>query len=283
MRIACTGSTGRVGRLLVQQGVVPLLGDITKPEEVKRALESVSTDVVIHLAGLSNVDYCEQPEHWEEVRKINFNGTVNVVKACQERNLPVIYISSDHVFSGKSFLGMGGGPYRESHPISRVGMSNYALTKVACEALRYAFPNFRIIRTSYLFDWVRIMTDEIPRSGVYSYPTFIRRSYLYLPHFVKNLIQYAQHIDLMPPILHLAGSKTVSQYQFMREFVKFFHIEHTTIDKRTRPYPTGADVPLIANRPHRAGLDVSLSHELGFPYYSYQDGFHEIKATVVRG
>ncbi len=288
MKISCTGATGRVGRLLVKQGVVPLSCDITKPEEVVRAIDTESPDVVLHLAGISDVDYCEVPEHWQEVVTVNFRGTINVAKACEERDIPVGYVSSEHVFSGKSFLGFGGGPYLENHPVNTVGCNNYALTKIACEGLRYAYPNMKIVRTSYLFDWVRLMTEELveahdSRPTLYHYPTFIHRSYIYLPHFAQNLKMYADNIDFMPTVLHLAGSKTVSQYQFMRDFVRYFHVQGVSIRPRHKEYPTGDNVPLVASRPHRAGLDVQRSRKLGFPLYSYKDGFKQMEADTVRG
>ncbi len=281
MKIACTGSTGRVGQLLVKQGVVPLSCDVTDRQAVKREIDSVSPDVVIHLAGISNVDYCEMPEHWDEVRRVNFNGSLNVAKACQERFLPMVYISSEHVFPGHSFLR---GPYEEMEPVNKVGINNYALTKIACEGLRYAFPMMKIVRTSYLFDWVRIMTEELnAHIDAYHFPTFIHRSYIYLPHFAQNLLQYAENVDFMPPILHLAGSKVVSQYQFMKDFVRYFHVQGVQIYKRTKEWPHGDSDPLHARRPHRAGLDVHLSGSLGFPAYSYQDGFKQMEKDTVRG
>lgn len=283
MKIACTGPNGRVGRLLVKQGVVPLSFDITDRKEVDAGIDSVYPDVVIHLAGISDVDYCEVPEHWQEVRRVNFRGAMNVIRACDERHIPISYVSSEHVFPGRSIFG---GPYLESDRVARTGMNNYALTKIACEALRYAHDNMKIVRTSYLFDWVRLMTEEIgsvPGLTAYEYPTFLHRSYIYLPHFASNLLLHAKSIDAMPSILHLAGSKTVSQYQFMWEFVKYFHIQDARIYRRTHEYPTGDNYPLIARRPHRVGLDVQLSRKLGFPLYSYKDGFEQMRKDNVRG
>lgn len=280
MVIACTGSTGRVGRLLVKQGVVPLVVDVTDRKTIERSLDTVSPTVVFHLAGISNVDYCEQPEHWDEVRKVNFNGTVNMVHACDDRNIRMVYLSSEHVFRGRSFLQ---GPYREYEPVNRVGVNNYALTKIACEALRHAHSNMTVIRTSHLFDWARLMTDDIPTQGHYQFPTFIHRSYIYLPHFINQLTHYANNIGGMPKVLHLAGTKVVSQYQFMHEFVRYFHVQGVSIEKRTYEWHDGERGAVVARRPHRAGLSVQLARVLGFPSYSYEDGFAQMEKDNVRG
>lgn len=243
----------------------------------------MSPDVVIHLAGISDVDYCEVPSHWEEVRRVNFNGAVNVIRACDDRKIPVVYISSEHVFPGRRFPLMG--PYLEQEAVGRVGLNNYALVKIACEGLRFAFPMMKIVRTSYLFDWMRLRGKELDLSRhlVYYYPTFIHRSYIYLPHFVSNLLLYVNNIAAMPSILHLAGSKTTSQYRFMKDFVDYFHIQDVLIYPRRKEWPSGEGQPLMAHRPHRVGLDVQLSRKFGFPLYDYKAGFEQMDKDVVRG
>lgn len=280
MKISCTGSTGRVGRLLVKQGVVPLSCNVTVKDDVERAIDSVSPDVIIHLAGISNVDYCEMEEHWEEVRKVNFVGTYNVLRPAFDRHIPVVYISSEHVFPGHPWWGR---PYSEQSPVSRKAINNYAMTKIACEGYRTVFSNMKVVRTSYLFDYLRITNEELPVADLtYSFPTFIHRSYIYLPHFAHNLLHFVQNFDAMPSVLHLAGCKTVSQYQFLSEFARHFHVP-VDIQKRTHEWPAGDGYPVHARRPHRAGLSVELSRSLGFPLFSYHDGFSDMRADNVRG
>lgn len=280
MKIACTGPNGRVGRLLVEKhGVVPLHADITNVDAVEAELDEVNPQVVLHLAGISNVDYCEDKSNWQNVIRVNYTGALNVIRACRDRYIEVGYLSSEHVFSGKHFLWWGGGPYSETRLPDRYVPNSYALTKLAVEGLRYANPNMKVVRTSYLFDWVRLMTEDMNLVGMDGIPTFIRRSYIYLPHFVSNLYKYAVRIALMPNVLHLAGSETVSQYQFMKEFCEYFHVTHTNVKRRTKEINRSG----VAPRPHHAGLDVSLSARLGFPQYSYRDGFRQMEQDNVRG
>lgn len=271
MKICCTGPDGRVGRLLVEKhGVVPLSCDVTDGDAVERELDAVRPHVLVHLAGISDVDYCERKENWKEVMRVNFTGVVNVAQACQDRKIMMVYLSSEHVFSGKSFLGMGGGPYNERSKVKPI--NGYGLTKLAAEGLRLTYPVMKIVRTSYCYTWERIKDEHLSaKSGHYEFPTFIRRSYMYLPHFVKNLYIFACNVATMPSILHLSGSKTVSQYQFMRDFAEHFKGYRVIVHKRTK------EAPFDAPRPYHGGLDVSLSARLGFPQYSYEDGFKEME------
>lgn len=270
MKIAVTGHTGRVGRLLVSDyGAYPLSFDITKEDDVKSTLDEVRPDVVIHLAGISNVDYCQHPANLDRVVSVNFNGSVNVIRACNERSIGCVFVSSEQVFSGRSFLWWGGGPYKESDMPTRNVPNVYALSKVAVEAVRHSFSYMKVVRSSYMFTYPRLI-DELERHK--DFPTFIRRSYIYLPHFVKNLHMFASNIGKMPDVLHLAGSKTISQYDLMKELVKRFKLD-AKITRRTQEYTEGTFAP----RPHKSGLDVSLSAALGFPQYSYLDGMEQME------
>lgn len=279
MRIATTGPNGKVGRLLVERhGVFPLTADITDPDALNIEMNKVRPHVVIHLAGLSNVDYCEKPENFGEVMRVNYHGALNVIKECDQRKIQVVYVSTEQIFSGKSFLGFGGGPYKEFSTPAKHAVNAYALSKLGGEALRPAFPNvMHVVRTSYLFDWTRIMTELVPQAGTYSFPTFIRRSYLYMPHFAQMLHAYAERIVAMPGVMHLAGTSTVSQYEFVREFVEYFGIPDVKVKRRF------VDHHKLAPRPHRAGLNVSLSARYGLPQFSYWDGFHQMERDNVRG
>jgi dTDP-4-dehydrorhamnose reductase len=267
-----------VGRLLVDKwGVVPLFCDITDDEDVERALDEVKPHVVLHLAGISNVDYCEDKSHWNEVMRVNFTGALNIFRACDERKIQVGFLSTEHVFSGKSFLGLGGGPYKETDPISNHTVNSYALSKLAAEGLRHTFPVVRVIRTSYLFDWVRLST-ELTNKPRYDYPTFIHRSYMYLPHFAECLAWYAERIVNMPNVLHIAGSQTVSQYKFMDDFVRMFKPDIKITPRRT-PWTASE----AADRPHKAGLSTFRSRMMGMPQYDYWAGFNQMDRDVVRG
>lgn len=275
-KIACTGPDGRVGRLLVEKhGVVPLSCDVTDGDAVERELDAVRPHVLVHLAGISDVDYCERKENWKEVMRVNFTGAVNVAQACQDRKIMMVYLSSEHVFSGKSFFGIGGGPYNERSKVKPI--NGYGLTKLAAEGLRLTYPVMKIVRSSYCFNWDRLMKEfPVGNGAIYQVPTFLQRSYIYLPHFVKNLYTFACNVSTMPSILHLAGSKTVSQYQFVKDFVKYSHAIWK-IEKRQREWPQRPNDAFVAPRPYHGGLDVSLSARLGFPQYSYEDGFKEME------
>jgi len=109
-QIALTGGTGHLGaciiQILLQQGIsvkalyrnpLPAInhpnltwiqGNITQPESLYKFIDSVS--VIIHCAGLISVG----EKNKDEVYQINVGGTENVIEACLNKNIRLIYISS---------------------------------------------------------------------------------------------------------------------------------------------------------------------------------------------
>jgi len=72
--------------------------DITDENKVRKILETVSPDAVIHCAAWTAVDAAE--DNAPLVMKINAEGTENIAKACKEIDCRMMYISTDYVFGG---------------------------------------------------------------------------------------------------------------------------------------------------------------------------------------
>ena len=117
--------------------------NITQKDNVIEAITAIRPGLVIHAAAYTDVDGCEK---WpEKAFAVNLQGTVNVVTACAELKIPLVYISTDFVFDGKKKS-----PYREfdpTNPIQVYGRSKLAGEFYVSRLLR----KFFIIRTSWLF------------------------------------------------------------------------------------------------------------------------------------
>jgi len=275
MKIACTGATGKVGKLLVDKySVIPLECDIRNTDEVERAIAKVRPDVICHLASVSDVDWCEKKENWPEVMEVNFTGTRHVVNIANKYNAKVMLLSTDHVFDGKK------GNYREDYRFVTFPknyhrpVNGYGLSKLCAEVLRSSNDNMKVVRTSYLFDFKRAYDKfkhqiDIPAE----FPTFMLRSFMYLNHFVDNLYIYCTRFDEMPKVLHLSGSEIVSWYEFGLAVASMLGFDKKLVRPRNKEIKTD----WLAPRPHKGGLNVSLSKKLGFPQYSYLDGLKAMK------
>lgn len=250
-KIMMTGGNGRVGKYMAKWVDGNLDCDVTKPETIDDTLSIHKPDIILHLAAKSDIDYCENPANEKEVIATNVRGTFNVLTAAEKTGAKVVMLSSDHLFSGGNRW-WGSGPYDEDDKVFPVNF--YGQTKLAAEGFLQAFDNFKVVRTSYLFDWERIQSKlGQPQS------TFIKRSFMYLPHFCADLYLYLRNYDTMPKVLHLSGSKTCSWFEFMSSF--------TVVKPKIQEDKT------MTKRPYGAGLKTKYKF---FPPTSYHAGVKDM-------
>lgn len=247
--------------LLKYSGVVPLDCDVKNPLAIERAIKYTKPDLVVHLAGRSDVNYCQQPENERDIFLTNVRGTCHVAEAVERYGCGMVFLSSDHVFSGKKWWGK----YEEGDKVNPI--NQYGMTKIMGEGFQKIFKNIKIVRTSYLFDAERLKPHKILKA----YPTFIKRGFLYLPHFAALLYAYCLKFDEQPEILHLSGSEIVSWYRFMRDLSKAYGLSGDVVEPRKKEWAND-----FAPRGKRLGLDISLSQKLGFGHFSYLDGLKEM-------
>ena len=150
MKIAITGAAGLFGYGLAQvfsarHEVFPLTRsdmDITKGDDVRSVLRKIMPEVVVHPAGIPDIDICEADP--ANAFLVNFHGTRNVVEGARETGSTVVYISTDAVFDGKKTT-----PYTESDPPRPPTV--YGRTKLRAEQFVLGNPNHFAFRVSALF------------------------------------------------------------------------------------------------------------------------------------
>ncbi|RMD57936.1 NAD-dependent epimerase/dehydratase family protein, partial [Candidatus Parcubacteria bacterium] len=247
MKIAITGcDRGRIRDWMIEEwGCIPVVCDITQPDDVARELKRVDPDILIHAAAMTDVDECErQPTRAVET---NLRGTWNVLRAF--RGDLFVFISSDHVFDGKR------GPYAETAKQNPVNC--YGLTKFAAEMLVNTHDDCKtmIVRTSKLFtidDITRFLAMLKTVNGRYAVPTMLRRSFMYLPHFALSLADIIARVAegevYVPSIVHISGSETVSYYKFWSDVLDRLAPGERRLIKPRRIYFHGN-----AERPKKGG------------------------------
>jgi dTDP-4-dehydrorhamnose reductase len=146
--IFLTGGSGTLGVELIKQShkfdinfVAPPSRDcdITDEQSVCNNLMKFKGDIVLHAAATTNVRAIQTTPM--AAIDINVLGTVNIIKACQQFNKRLVFISTDYVFDGEK------GNYNTGAPINPI--SKYAKTKAAAELLVRCIENTLIIRTSF--------------------------------------------------------------------------------------------------------------------------------------
>ena len=123
---------------------IPL--DITDADAVRRVLENVRPDVVVHCAAWTAVDLAEEEEKQETVRAVNAEGTRNIAVLCRELGAKMVYISTDYVFNGEGQEPWQ--PYCKDYSPLNV----YGRTKLEGElAVSESLDKYFIVRIAWVF------------------------------------------------------------------------------------------------------------------------------------
>lgn len=149
-----TGFKGQLGydiaRELKERGEYDYLAvdkdvmDITNREEVFNIVTEYKPDVIFHCAAWTAVDKAEDME--DVVRKVNVEGTKNLVDASTLVGAKIMYMSTDYVFDGRKSFNE---TYKEDDLVNP--MSIYGQTKFEGEEEVRRNPNHFITRISWVF------------------------------------------------------------------------------------------------------------------------------------
>jgi nucleoside-diphosphate-sugar epimerase len=146
MRVAVTGSGGRLGRALVAAlEDAPFTGpfgpmawrrpafDLDAPDQFADLLDRNRPEVVVHAAAWTDVDGCARDPELALAR--NGIATGVLARAAAERRIDLIVVSTNEVFDGRRTDGRGYAPDDAPNPLNAYGRSKLA----GEEAARAAF------------------------------------------------------------------------------------------------------------------------------------------------
>lgn len=153
MKVLVTGVKGQLGHDVMNElakrgyegvGVDVEEMDITDEAAVRRVLEEVRPDKMVHCAAWTAVDAAE--DQVEMCRKVNALGTENIAKMCGELDIPMIYLSTDYVFDGE-----GTRPWEPDDPVVKP-LNVYGQTKYEGElAVEKYTDKYYIVRIAWVF------------------------------------------------------------------------------------------------------------------------------------
>lgn len=246
-KIGVTGSRGRIGSRLAAFGAVPLDFDVTDRDAVRRGLDDLKPDLVIHAASISSIARCE--EDLELAVQVNLRGTNNVCEFAGDGK--VILLSTEQVFDGVK------GNYSEEDEPNPI--NDYGRSKFAAEGVVRQLYGGKVIRLSRGIS--REAGKDIDgyindlRSGKKIYvPDFIVRSYSHLDFLAEGVWDFAKEFESMPDLLHLGGTFATSFYHLMFIIAESLGIDPERVCPRTEQIKENP-------RPLNCGFDVSLAEK----------------------
>ena len=170
--------------------------DIKDFKSIKIYLKRIKPNYLIHAAALSR----PMEIHEKDINKsidINIIGTANIVKACQEENIKLIYFSTHYVYPGKK------GNYSEKDPV--LPFNNYSLSKLGGECSVQMYSNSLILR---------ICMTEKPFVHKKAFDD-VEQNFMFHDSLAQNLLKL---IDLKG-IINVGGNKK-TVFKFVKKFNK---------------------------------------------------------------
>ena len=147
---------------------------------------------LMHLAGLSRPMKIHDKNIKKSI-KLNIIGTANIVRACIEKNLKLIYFSTSYVYEGKK------GKYKETDPL--LPWNNYGWSKLGGECAVQMYKNSLILRTC--------MTERpfVHKSAFAN----VRTNFIYHDDFIKIFLKILNKKGIFN-----IGGKPQTLYQFAK-------------------------------------------------------------------
>lgn len=265
MIIAVTGPEGNLGWELQKIGAVPMVCDITNPDDIDAAYRHLMPDVIINCAAYTDVDGAETNE--ERALAVNTRGIANLreIVACR-----IIHISTSYVFNGRKHFG----GYSEKDRPNPLEENVYAFSKWAgeCVFLTPHTPGDTLVRTVGLYgghkpDFIDYVMDNLEDGKSIRIVDDVRFNPTYIPHLAEALMKLAES-QYPIAVLNLASDEILSRYDFAVKIAEIFGYDRELII----PIHQRDFRNWVAKRPKNAGLDVKLAKGIGFPIYSVVDG-----------
>lgn len=222
--------------------------DLESVDHLVRVLETVQPQMVIHAAGLTNVEECEVKP--DLAQHVNVELAANVAQACAKLGLPLVHISTDHLFSGEA------SSVDETHPIAPKNV--YGRTKAEAEFRVFeAHPQALVIRTNF-YGWSpsyrRSFSDTVIGALRSGNELTLFKDILYTPILIETVTQAAHDLINLKAsgIFHVVGDERISKYEFGLKTAEEFKLDSSLI----RPGFQIDQVSLV-QRPR----DMSLSNQ----------------------
>ena len=208
MRIAVTGTSGRVGAALARHfpknhEVVWLpraFCDLANPDSLARTLDQLDCDVFINPAGITSLEACEDDPAL--AMRINAEAPGEIAAWAAARGVAVFHFSTDYVFAG------GAAGLRDEAEIPEP-RSVYGRSKLAGERAVLAVPGNCVVRLSWVFGPEKpSFIDQVFDSALAGRPLAAVADKFSLPTFTGDLTTWMERLIAMKTtgVIHACNS-----------------------------------------------------------------------------
>lgn len=296
-KVLVIGASGLVGSRFVelakdQLDITPVdekILDITDLDSVNTYFNNNQFDSVINFAAITNVDGAEKERGDEKgiIWRLNVEGVSNLAKVCYEKDIFLVQISTDFVFSGTSD---NPGPYDELYAIRYTLLPSvgwYGWTKAQAEKrLQVTGNRYAVVRIAYPFyaskfegklDFIKNYLKLYDESKLF--PIFTDQTFT--PINVDFLIEPLVKIlnEEIEGVFHVVSSDVATPYEFVEYLLKKARGVKGVVQKGSME--EFLKVPGRTPRPRLGGLKTEITQEkLGMKLATWKEMIDEFVGQI---
>ncbi|RTY34221.1 SDR family oxidoreductase [Chlorobium phaeovibrioides] len=235
-------------RIIDLAGVETTKLNLDSVDDLVCAFDTLKPDIVVHTASLTSVEKCESSPTLAQF--VNVELASNVAKASAIYGLPLVHISTDHLFQGVESL------LDEPSAISPVNV--YGRTKADAESrVLDICPGAMVIRTNF-YGWGtryrHSFSDVIINALRSGKALTLFHDVFYTPILIEELVLVVHQLLEMHEsgVFHVVGDERISKFEFGMKLAREFSLDTSLITSGSF-----ADQASLVQRPH----DMSLSNQ----------------------
>ncbi len=280
LRVAVTGTTGRVGAALARafapdHTVIELPRrdfDLSDPETMAAALERLDCDLFLNPAGLTSLEDClDRPGlAW----RVNAEAPGEIADWAARRGTRMIHFSTDYVFGE-----LPPGLRDEDDPTDPP--SDYGRTKLAGETAVLAHPGHCVVRVAWVFGPEKpSFVDQVRRRALAGEPLAAVADKFSLPTYTRDLTEWLRALTAAGDsgVFHACNSgDPASWHDLATATVRHLHQRGQLsvipeIERQTLAENTAFRAPRVR---HSAMATARLTGLLGKPPRPWQEALAE--------
>lgn len=249
--------------------------DLESPDHLSRQLQALAPTLVIHTAGMTRVEQCEQQPR--DAEHANAGLARNVAIATHALGIKLVHISTDHLFSGSRS--------RVTEEELPEPLNVYARTKLQAEKwVREANPKTLIVRTNF-FGWGHLYRQSFSDWIITSLRSGRRITMfenVYFTPILADSLAFVTHAMVAKEIsgvLNIAGDERFSKYDFAICVAERFRLPKALVVRGRMD-----DLKPPVRRPHDMSLDnTKVSGLLGRPLGKVDEFLEELYEQEQQG
>lgn len=199
--------------------------DLESVDAIRRVLNELDIDTVIHAAAMTDIEACEADPL--RARHVNVTLTGNVAQASANHGATLVHISTDHLFDGSKMM------REEGEPVAPVNV--YARTKAEAEDVASdTCPAALIIRTNF-YGWSTpyrsSFSDTILASLHAMRPITLFEDVYYTPILIDVLAEATHELLVRQQtgVFNIVGDERISKFDFGMRIAAEFGLDSSLI------------------------------------------------------